>query len=257
MYTFSSLSSILQAFIATLFTYSLTALGASLVFFFKNINKRIMDCFMGVASGVMIAAAFWSLLQPALELCDQINISKIYCCIGFFIGGVFIIGSDLLMNRFSKIENTKKKEFLLFKSVTLHNIPEGLAVGVAFGSLAISGSGVSLLGAISIAVAIAIQNFPEGACVSLPLRSEGCSRKKAFFYGQLSGVVEPVAGVLGAVFVLVSKNIMPHLLSFSAGAMIAVVCSELIPDAFKENKNIANLSVLIGFLIMMILEIVL
>lgn len=257
MEKFIHLNPILQAFICTFFTYSVTALGASVVFFFKNINQKLMDSIMGFSGGVMIAASFWSLLEPALELCLEINMHKIFCAIGFFIGGLFIVLSDVIMQHFTKIENKKKRQILLFSSVTLHNIPEGMAVGVAFGGLALNINGITIWSALSLALGIGLQNFPEGACISLPMRRDGCSRTKAFFYGQLSAIVEPIAGVLGVLFVFAVKSVLPILLSFSAGAMIAVVCSELIPEAFKDNKFIASIGVILGFIIMMLLDVLL
>lgn len=211
---------------------------------------------MGFAAGVMIAASFWSLLSPAIELTQELGrAGYVETSLGFFCGGFFIIISDILLNHKTKIDNKAKRTILLTSSVTLHNIPEGMAVGVAFGTLALGIPGINLTAAILLALGIGIQNFPEGVCISMPLRGDGMSRKKAFFLGQASGIVEPIAGVLGVYFALTVQNILPFLLSFSAGAMIAVVCSELIPDSFKDNKTIASLGVLLGFIVMMVLDV--
>ncbi len=249
---------ILLAFLATLFTYIITILGASIVFLFKNFNQKILDIMMGFAGGVMIAASFWSLLAPAISLLEQLNRPKyLETSIGFVLGGSFILLSDIFLSKKIKVEENKKKILLITSAVTLHNIPEGMAVGVAFGSLSLNIPEVSLIGASLLALGIGLQNFPEGLCVSLPLRKSGMSRKKAFFYGQMSGIVEPIFGVIAAIGAMFIQNIMPFLLSFSAGAMIAVVTSELIPDSFKDNKLLASIGLLLGFSVMMILDVAL
>lgn len=249
---------ILLAFLATLFTYIITILGASIVFLFKNFNQKILDIMMGFAAGVMIAASFWSLLAPAISLLEQLNRPKyLETSIGFILGGSFILLSDIFLSKKIKVEENKKKILLITSAVTLHNIPEGMAVGVAFGSLSLNIPEVSLIGACLLALGIGLQNFPEGLCVSLPLRKSGMSRKKAFFYGQMSGIVEPIFGVIAAIGAMFVQNIMPFLLSFSAGAMIAVVTSELIPDSFKDNKLLASIGLLLGFSVMMILDVAL
>lgn len=249
---------ILLAFLATLFTYIITILGASIVFLFKNFNQKILDIMMGFAAGVMIAASFWSLLAPAISLLEQLNRPKyLETSIGFIFGGSFILLSDIFLSKKIKVEENKKKTLLITSAVTLHNIPEGMAVGVAFGSLSLNIPEVSLIGACLLALGIGLQNFPEGLCVSLPLRKSGMSRKKAFFYGQMSGIVEPIFGVIAAIGAMFIQNIMPFLLSFSAGAMIAVVTSELIPDSFKDNKLLASIGLLLGFSVMMILDVAL
>ena len=249
---------ILLAFFATLFTYIITILGASIVFLFKNFNQKILDIMMGFAGGVMIAASFWSLLAPAISLLEQLNRPKyLETSIGFILGGSFILLSDIFLSKKIKVEENKKKILLITSAVTLHNIPEGMAVGVAFGSLSLNIPGVSLIGACLLALGIGLQNFPEGLCVSLPLRKSGMSRKKAFFYGQMSGIVEPIFGVIAAIGAMFIQNIMPFLLSFSAGAMIAVVTSELIPDSFKDNKLLASIGLLLGFSVMMVLDVAL
>ena len=255
---FANLNVVIQALLATIFSYLLTALGASLVFFFKKINKKVLDVMLGMASGIMIAASFWSLLNPEIELAATIHKNKIVIpVVGFIAGGLFVIGSDILLSFKFKIENKKKKNLLLVSAVTLHNIPEGMAIGVAFGTLGLMIPGAALIDAMLLALGIGIQNFPEGACVAMPLRSQGYSRSKAFFVGQASGVVEVFAGLLGVLFALTVRAMLPFLLAFSAGAMIAVVCSELIPEAFEDNKILATLGVILGFVTMMFLDVAL
>jgi ZIP family zinc transporter len=256
---FSNLQPVYQGLLATLFTYFVTAAGASLVFFFKTINRKVLDLMMGFAAGVMIAASFWSLLLPAIELSNEMGKNAwLTAALGFGLGGLFVIGSDLLMSKASFIrkKNTSvKRLILLVTAVTLHNIPEGLAIGVAFGSSALNIQGASLLTSIMLAIGIGLQNFPEGVCVSMPMRREGASRLKSFMVGQASGIVEPIAGVTGVLCVLAMRSILPLALTFSAGAMIAVVCSELIPESFKDNKTLAACGVLFGFIVMMVLDV--
>lgn len=253
---FKSIHPVLQAFLATSFTYFVTMLGAGTVFIFKKINAKILDYMMGFAGGVMIAASFWSLLAPAIEISLSLNRSGfIETAIGFFFGGIFIILSDLLLKKKENVPLQSKKNILITTAVTMHNIPEGMAIGVAFGSLFTSSTDASLISAMLLALGIGIQNFPEGACVSMPLLSSGASKKKAFLIGQASGIVEPIAGVIGALFALFIQNLLPFLLAFSAGSMIAVVCSELIPESFKDNKTIATLGILSGFIVMMVLDV--
>lgn len=267
---FTGLNHATQALIATLFTWGVTALGASLVFFFKSVKKSIMDAMLGIAAGVMIAASFWSLLSPAIEMAENLQMNTwLVAFLGFFSGGLLLFTGDkvfdILDNKLRKdkeIEKDKKKSFkrslMLIFSITLHNIPEGLAVGVAFGSLAYNLEGATLIAAILLAIGIGIQNFPEGTAVSVPLRREGFSRKKAFLYGQLSGVVEPIAGVVGALLALKIRLLLPFLLSFAAGAMIYVVVEELIPESqTNEKKDLMALFTLVGFSIMMILDVAL
>lgn len=250
-----------QGLIATLFTYSITVLGASLVFFFQSVNQKIMDVMMGFAAGVMIAASYWSLLNPAIELSNQLGRNPVFSvAAGFICGGIFIMLSDVLLAG-KKCYREKGEGWLrcilITTAVTMHNIPEGLAVGVAFGSVAIEGEGTSVIGAVMLAVGIGIQNFPEGTCVAMPLRREGMTRWKSFLIGQFSGMVEPVAGVVGAIFALKVQFILPFVLSFSAGAMLSVVCSELIPESFKDSKNFATIGVMTGFVVMMVLDVML
>lgn len=263
------LSPVLLAFLATLFTYSVTLLGASLVFFFKNVKKNVMDAMLGFAAGVMISASFFSLLEPALEMANNLKmIPWLVVFIGFFSGGLLLFIGDKVFNHFDKkIARNRKEEkerksfkrcLMLIFSITLHNIPEGLAIGVAFGSTAYGLEGATITAAIIIALGIGIQNFPEGTAVSVPLRREGMSRKKAFFLGQLSGLVEPISGVIGALLVLKVRTLLPFLLAFAAGAMIYVVIEELIPESqTNKKKDLMALFSIIGFSIMMILDIAL
>ncbi|MGL5973013.1 MAG: ZIP family metal transporter [Oscillospiraceae bacterium] len=262
---FNHISPFTLALLATLFTWLVTALGSSLVFFFKDINKKVLNLMLAFGAGVMIAASFWSLLNPAIELCKKLGYNSVIMpSLGFLLGGLMIVFADKIIDKkfdsFSKNKNKDissfKRSFLMVFAVTLHNFPEGLAVGVAFG---VAGMGLeaSVSSAIVLAIGIGLQNFPEGAGVSLPLRREGFSRRKSFFYGQLSGAVEPIAGVIGVLAAIYVRSILPFLLAFSAGAMISVVTSELIPESTKENKNISTIGVILGFLVMMILDVVL
>lgn len=265
---FINLNPVIQALIATLFTWGVTLLGAALVFFFKRVNKNVMDGMLGFSAGVMIAASFWSLLSPAIEMAENLNmISWLIVFLGFFSGGLLLFLGDKFFNYFDKNNSSKngliengcfKRVLMLILSITLHNIPEGLAVGVAFGSVFYGLDGATVASASILALGIGLQNFPEGTAVSVPLRREGLSRKKAFFYGQLSGVVEPISGVLGALLVLKVRLILPFILAFAAGAMIYVVVQELIPASqSNEKKEHMALFTLIGFSVMMILDVAL
>lgn len=261
---FSNLSPVTQALIASLFTWGVTMLGAAIVFFFKTVKKSVMDALLGFSAGVMIAASFWSLLSPAIDMANSLNMTAWFVVfLGFFSGGLLLFLGDKLYCKLSSKKalgnNEKiKRSLMLIFSITLHNIPEGLVVGVAFGSLAYGIEGATLAGAITLAIGIGLQNFPEGSAVSLPLRREGLSRKKAFFLGQLSGIVEPASAVLGAVLVLRIQSLLPFLLAFAAGAMIYVVVEELIPESqSNERKDLMALFTLIGFSIMMILDVAL
>ncbi len=259
---------ITQAFLATCFTWFVTALGASLVFFFKEINKKFLDGMMGFAAGVMIAASFWSLLAPAIEIAAEGEIpSWIPAATGFLAGGFFLWGVDKILPHLhigypiEEAEGIKtgwQRSVLLVLAITLHNIPEGLAVGIAFGALSSDLPSATIAGAIALTLGIGIQNFPEGAAVSLPLRREGMSRLKSFYYGQLSGIVEPMGGLLGAAAVIIMKPILPYALSFAAGAMIFVVVEELIPESqLDKNTDIATIGTMLGFAVMMILDVAL
>jgi ZIP family zinc transporter len=264
---------VLLALLATLGTWGLTALGAAMVFFFKKINQHVLNAMLGFASGVMIAASYWSLLAPAIEMADQTSPlpSWLVVSIGFIFGAVFLWIADQLMPHMH-LDSQKgdhpeglpthlRRSILLVFSITLHNIPEGLAVGVAFGAAATGHSEISLASALAVAIGIGIQNFPEGAAVSIPLRREGLSRSKSFFYGQASGLVEPIAGILGAIMVTTMQKILPYALAFAAGAMIYVVVEELIPEAQQgkdhAGTHLATFGCILGFAVMMILDVAL
>ncbi|MEG0799121.1 MAG: ZIP family metal transporter [Bacilli bacterium] len=261
MYYFSTLNHVTQGFIACLFTYSITALGAALVFFFKKVNKNAMDAMLGFAAGVMIAASFFSLLSPSIIMAENLKmIPWLVVSSGFICGGLLLFISDKLFDKIKLKNNNKsfKRVFMLVSSISIHNIPEGMAVGIAFGSIAYGLDGATLASACMLALGIGLQNFPEGTAVSVPLLREGYSKKKAFFYGQLSGIVEPVAGIIGALLVLKIRYLLPFLLAFAAGAMIYVVVQELIPESqTNKKKNLMALFTLIGFSLMMILDVAL
>jgi len=257
-----------QALIGTLFTYGVTALGASMVFFFKTISKKVLDGMLGFAAGVMIAASFWSLLAPSIDMAEQMGmIPWVPPVLGFLAGGAFLRLVDRLLPHLHLNEPMKnaegvktgwQKSILLTLAITLHNIPEGLAVGVAFGAVAAGIPSASLAGAVALALGIGIQNFPEGAAVSIPLRREGLSRRKSFLYGQASGIVEPIAGVLGALLVLKMLPVLPYALAFAAGAMIFVVVEEAIPESQSSgNTDTATLGAMVGFAVMMTLDVAL
>lgn len=262
------LDPVLLAFMATLLTWGLTAFGASMVFFFKTINKKILNLMLGFAAGVMIAASFWSLLMPAINMSEANGKPGwIPAVIGFLSGGAFLFIIDrtlphlhlgLARDKAEGIKTSWNRSILLVLAITLHNIPEGLAVGIAFGALANNPEVGVLTGAMALAIGIGLQNFPEGAAVSIPLRREGFTRRKAFNYGQLSGIVEPVAGVAGAFLVTVMTPILPYALSFAAGAMIFVVAEELIPESQTGNEtDLSTIGVMVGFAVMMVLDVAL
>ena len=254
-----NLNPIIQALLATIFTWAVTALGSALVFMFKKIHKNILDSMLGIAAGVMIAASFWSLLSPSIEMANVLKINIILSvAAGFLSGGLLLFIGDKFMNKMQNKSSNLKRTLMLIVSITLHNVPEGLAVGVAFGSTLYGLDGATLMSAWTLAIGIGIQNFPEGTAVSVPLRREGFSRNKSFVYGMLSGVVEPISGVLGALLVLKVRIILPFLLAFAAGAMIYVVIQELIPESqTNENKEVISMCTLIGFTIMMLLDVLL
>lgn len=265
---FAGLNPVLQALGATLFTWFVTALGAALVFFFKTINRKVLDGMLGFAAGVMIAASYWSLLAPAIEMAEGSSLPAwIPATTGFLLGGLFLYIADKIiphlhlgfpMDEAEGPKTSWHRSILLVLAITLHNIPEGLAVGVAFGALASDLPSATLAGAIALALGIGIQNFPEGAAVSVPLRREGFSRLKSFAYGQASGIVEPIAGVLGAASVIFIKPILPYALAFAAGAMIYVVVEELIPESqLQKNTDIATMGAMGGFAVMMTLDVAL
>lgn len=258
-----------QALLATLFTWGVTAMGAGIVFFFNTMNQKILDAMLGFAAGVMIAASFWSLLAPAIEMSEHVSDFPNWfpALVGFMTGGLFLGLVDKCLPHLHpgfELEQSEgpktnwQRSILLVLAITLHNIPEGLAIGVAFGAVAYGLPSASLGAAVALAIGIGLQNFPEGTAVSVPLRREGMSRKKAFFYGQLSGVVEPIAGVLGAILVLSMQAILPYALSFAAGAMLFVVVEELIPESqLSGNTDLATMATLIGFAVMMTLDVAL
>lgn len=254
-----------QAFIATLFTWGVTAAGAAMVFFSQKVNRKLMDANLGFAAGVMIAASFWSLLVPALDLSEELGfIPWLPAAVGFAAGWLVLMALDqviphlhigLSVEQAEGIPTTLHQSTLLVLAITLHNIPEGLAIGVAFGAVAAGIPAATLAGAIALAVGIGIQNFPEGLAISMPLRREGMSRIRSFWYGQLSAVVEPVAAVLGALVVLTMRSLLPFALAFAAGAMVFVVIEEVIPESLHHGfEGTATGGFLAGFLIMMILD---
>jgi len=264
---FRDIDPVMAALIATTFTWLVTAAGASLVFFFKTLHRGVLDAMLGFTGGVMVAASFWSLLAPAIELSEETYPSHLVwvpAAVGFLVGALFLFGLDKLMPhlhinfRESEKEGVKTqlhKTTLLVLAITMHNIPEGLAVGVMFGAVG-TGMEEALVPAIALAIGIGIQNFPEGFAVAMPLRRAGFSRRKSFFYGQLSAVVEPVAGVLGAMAVIYMQPILPYALAFAAGAMIYVVVEEVIPETQRDKyTDIAVLGFIGGFLVMMILDV--
>ncbi len=264
----SSTHPVLLALIAGLFTYLMTAIGAALVFFVLKVNDKLLDTMLGFASGVMIAASFWSLLEPSIELSKNLSVPIWFPpATGFLLGAAFLRIIDMILPHLHSglkednaegIKTGLKKTTLLILAVTLHNIPEGLAIGVAFGALTHQSDTVSIMGALSLAIGIGIQNLPEGLAVALPLRGEGFSRLKSFVFGQGSGLVEPMAAIIGAFAVSMIRPIMPYALAFAAGAMIFVVVEELIPESQqKGNSDLATIGNILGFVIMMILDVAL
>jgi len=265
---FSSLPHTIQAFIATLFTWGVTALGAGGVFLTKDVNRKILDMMLGFAAGVMIAASYFSLLAPSIEMAIDLKIPAwLPSVFGFILGGLTLYLIDKIIPHLhinfpeenkEGIKTTWKRTTLLILAITLHNIPEGLAVGVAFGAIAAGLESTSLASAIALAIGIGLQNFPEGLAVSMPLRREGLSSLKSFFYGQLSGIVEPIAGLIGAWAVTIARPILPYALSFAAGAMIYVVVEELIPESQKAGEtDLPTIGAMLGFALMMFLDVAL
>jgi ZIP family zinc transporter len=268
MSTFATLSPILQALLATIFTWGMTAAGAATVFLAKNVSRSLLNAMLGFAAGVMIAASFWSLLAPAIAMSEGSGVPGwIPAVVGFLLGGAFLWVVDRILphlhlgleiEQAEGIKTTWQRSVLLVTAITLHNFPEGLAVGVAFGAVAAGLPAATLAGAIALTVGIGIQNFPEGLAVSMPLRREGFSRGKSFLYGQASGLVEPIAGVLGAAAVLLMQPILPYALSFAAGAMIYVVVEELIPESQQgQDTHMSTIGAMVGFAVMMILDVAL
>ena len=266
---FSSIDPTFAALLATTFTWFLTAMGASLVFFFKTMHRAVLDAMLGFTGGVMVAASFWSLLNPAIEMSEKMypTMKWMPAAVGFALGAMFLFGLDKVMphlhinfqdNEKEGAKTQLHKSILLVLAITLHNIPEGLAVGVLFGAASLGIDGATIPAAIALAIGIGIQNFPEGFAVAMPLRRIGMSRRKSFWYGQLSAIVEPVAGVVGALAVVYMQPILPFALAFAAGAMIYVVVEEVIPETQRDKyTDIAVLGFIGGFLVMMILDVAL
>lgn len=259
---------IMQALIAGIFTWGVTAFGAGAVFTSKKFSQSVLDAMLGFAGGVMIAASFWSLLSPAIEMSKGNVLGEWFpAAIGFFLGAVFLRLIDIVLPHLhigypreeaEGIKTSWQRSTLLVLAITLHNIPEGLAIGVAFGAVAAGLPEATLPGAIALAIGIGIQNFPEGFAVSVPLRREGMSRLRSFWYGQLSAVVEPIAAVLGAAAVIIAKPILPYALAFAAGAMIFVVVEEVIPESQRNgHTDLATGGAIWGFLVMMVLDVAL
>ena len=268
---FLALHPMAQAFMAGLFTWGMTALGASLVFFTKQVSFKLLDSMMGFAAGVMIAASIWSLILPAIDMAEaQGHIGWIPAVIGFLLGGLILRVCDhylphlhigLPRDEAEGLPTSWRRSTLLMLAMTLHNIPEGLAIGVLFGAVIQSvdlGMSAALAPAVALAIGIGIQNFPEGVAISLPLRRDGMKTGKSFWYGQLSGAVEPVSAVIGAAAVILVQPVLPYALAFAAGAMIYVVVEELIPESqMHGNTDIATLGTMIGFSVMMVLDVAL
>lgn len=268
MYLLESFHPISQALLAGIFTWGMTALGAASVFFVREINKKLFDTMLGFAAGVMIAASYWSLLEPAITMAEEGPLPGwLPAAIGFLLGGIFLRAIDAILPHLHPglpstekegIPTSWKRSTLLILAVTLHNIPEGLAVGIAFGAVAVGLPSSSISGAIALAIGIGIQNLPEGMAISMPLRREGMSALKSFWYGQLSGIVEPIACMIGVVAVIIAKPILPYALAFAAGAMIFVVVEELIPESQQGGySDSATMGLMLGFTIMMILDVAL
>jgi len=249
----------LQALLATIFTWLVTALGAAAVLFTRRTSPTILDAMLGFGAGVMLASSFWSLLEPGIALAEALRQTGwLVAGIGFLLGGLMILLGDAILSRMlpEQANSAHRRTCMLMTSITLHNIPEGLAVGVAFGALTLHSTQAAISGAWMLALGIALQNFPEGAAVSLPLRRDGLSRRKAFFFGQLSAIVEPLAGITGALLAVYVQWMLPFLLTFAAGAMIAVVAAELIPECQRnEHRGLMTFATLLGFVVMMALDV--
>ena len=265
---FESINPVLAAFFASLFTWILTALGASLVFLFKGMNRGVLDGMLGFTGGVMVAASFWSLLAPGIEMSPGEGFVKVMpSAVGFGLGALFLYGLDKILphlhinfkdNEKEGVKSPWHRTTLLVSAITMHNIPEGLAVGVLFGGVAAGIPEATIGGAVALALGIGIQNFPEGIAVSMPLRRQGVSRFKSFWYGQMSAIVEPIAAVIGALAVTFFTPILPYALSFAAGAMIFVVVEEVIPETQRDKyTDIATLGFIGGFIVMMTLDVAL
>lgn len=257
---FIELNPIYQALIAGVFTFFITCLGSSIVFFFKSVNKNVMDIMLSLSAGIMMAASFFSLLEPAISISNDLNLCTwLVIFSGFILGGLLLYVGDkvlnILENKGRNSISSLKGAIMLFSSITLHNIPEGLVLGVSYGAISYNSS---LVSALTLTIAIAIQNFPEGCAISLPLRRENISRFKSFLFGSISALVEPIFAVIGALLVMKIQVFLPFILSFTAGAMIFVVTMELIPESqMNKRKDLMALALMIGFSIMMILELIL
>jgi ZIP family zinc transporter len=266
---FQGLDPVAQAAMAGTFTWSVTAAGAAVVLLYRGFSRGLLDSMLGFAAGVMIAASFFSLLLPAIEMADTTGVTPwVPATVGFIAGAAFLRAADavlphlhpfLPMDQAEGVQTTWKRATLLVLAMTLHNIPEGLAVGVAFAAAHIDlTGGATLAGAVTLAIGIGLQNFPEGAAVSMPLRQSGVSRRRSFWYGQLSAIVEPMAAAIGAAAVLLVRPILPYALAFAAGAMIFVVVEELIPESQQEGRtDLATSATILGFAIMMLLDVAL
>lgn len=267
---FDSIPPVWAALLATLFTWGMTALGAATVFLFNKPNKKLLDTMLGFTGGVMIAASFWSLLAPAIEMSEGEGFEKVMpAAVGFGLGALFLFGLDKLLPHLHlnqeesaaegiKLKQPLRKTTLLVLAITLHNIPEGLAVGVLFGGMAAGIEEATIAGALTLAIGIGLQNFPEGLAVSFPLRRAGMSRTRSFMYGQASAVVEPLAAVIGAFAVGFFMPVLPYALAFAAGAMVFVVVEEVIPETQQgNNTDLATLGFIGGFIVMMILDVAL
>lgn len=265
---FTNLHPMLQALLATGFTWGVTAMGAASVLFVRAVNRKLLDLMLGFAAGVMIAASYWSLLAPAIEMsAGKALPSWVPVTIGFLAGAVVLrlidavlphLHPGLRIDQAEGVKTTWQRSTLLVLAITLHNIPEGLAVGVAFGAVAAGIPEATPAGAVALAVGIGLQNFPEGVAVALPLRADGMSKLRSFNYGQVSGLVEPIAGVAGAAVVLVAQPILPYALAFAAGAMIYVTVEELIPESHANgNADLATMGTMVGFAVMMVLDVAL
>jgi len=266
--TFRQFNPVIQALLAGLFTWSVTACGAAAVFTSKKFSQKVLDAMLGFAGGVMIAASFWSLLNPAIEMSKDHTIGTWFpASVGFLVGAIFLSLIDKVLphlhigyprNEAEGIKTSWQRSTLLVLAITLHNIPEGLAIGVAFGAVSAAIPSASLSAAIALSIGIGIQNFPEGFAVSVPLRREGMSRGKSFWYGQLSAIVEPVAAVIGAAAVMAARPLLPYALAFAAGAMIFVVIEEVVPESQRNgNTDLATGGAILGFLVMMVLDVAL
>ena len=265
---FVSLHPVWQALIAAMFTWGVTALGAAVVFVAKDVSRKMLDTALGFTAGVMIAASFWSLLAPSIALAEEMGITPwVPAVVGFLAGGAFLRMADLVLphvHLFQPVSDAEglptqwRRSILLVLAITLHNIPEGLAIGVAFGAVAAGYEGATLAGAVALAIGIGLQNCPEGTAVSVPLRREGMSRFKSWWYGQASAAVEPVAAVIGAAAVTMMRPLLPYALAFAAGAMIFVVVEEVVPESQSGgHTDSATLGAMVGFAVMMTLDVAL